>query len=193
MDRVQRTATAVILFVALVAVLAFPSMLFAHPGTNDAIVVADAEWPLLLLVLGGAVVVYVVFRGEGGAVVRVALGTFLTGAAVALVVGLLTFGNTSNDRFAPLIFFPPVIALVGLAGIVVAVAAHSRQREELIRGAFYGLALAVFFGAILLIRGARDWLLAPYGFDFFLLMLVLGAVLIMVGAGPRVRNSPPGG
>ena len=193
MDRAQRTAAAVVLLVLLVAVIAFPGMLFSNPGTNDAIGLADAELPLVFLVIAGAIVVYIVFRGEGGTVVRVAVGSFLFGAAVALVVGLLTFGNFSNDRFGPLIFFPPVIALVGLVGIVVAVAAHRRQRQELIRGAFYGFALAVFFGAVLLTRGARDWLLAPYGFDFFLLMLVLGAILIMVGAGSRVSNGPSRG
>ena len=168
-------------------------MLFSNPGVNDAIGLADAELPLLLVVLGGAVAVYAVFRDEGGTVVRIAVGSFLVGAAVALVVGLLTFGNMSNDRFAPLIFFPPVIALVGLIGIVMAVAAPRREPQDLIRGAFYGLALAVFFGAVLLTRGARDWLLAPYGFDLILLMLVLGAILIMVGAGSRVRNGPPRG
>lgn len=182
-----------LLLVAVVAVLAFPSFAFPSPGTNDSIGLADAEWPLLLLVLGGAVVVYGVFRGEGGAVVRIAVGSFLFGVAVALVIGLLTFGNMSNDRFGPLLFFPPVIALVGLIGIVVAVAAHHRQKAELIRGAFYGFALAVFFGAVLLTRGARDWLLAPYGFDLFLLMLLLGAILIMAGVGPSVRSRPPDG
>jgi uncharacterized membrane protein len=182
-----------LLLVGVVAVLAFPSVAFPSPGTNDSIGLADAELPLLLVVLGGAVVVYVVFRGEGGAVVRIAVGSFLLGVAVALVIGLFAFGNTSNDRFGALLLFPPVIGLVGLVGIVVAVAAHHRQRMELIRGAFYGFALAVFFGAVLLARGARAWLLAPYGFDLFLLMLLLGAILIMAGVGPSVRSRPPDG
>jgi hypothetical protein len=182
-----------LLLVAVVAVLAFPSFAFPSPGANDAIGLADAELPLLLVVLGGAVVVYAVFRGEGAAVVRIAVGSFLLGVAVALVIGLFTFGNASNDRFGPLLLFPPLIGLVGLAGIVVAVAAHRRQRTELIRGGFYGVALAVFFGAVLLARGARDWLLAPYGFDLFLLMLLLGAILIMAGIGPSVRGRPPDG
>lgn len=171
--------------------MAFPGIVFPHPGTNDAIGLADAEWPLVLLEMVGAVAAYVVFRGQRGAWVRAALGVFLLGAALSLVVGLFVFGNLSNDRYGPLLVFPPVIGLVGLVGIVIAVAAGSSYRLQLIRGAYSGGAVALGFGAWTLVRGARAWLVAPYGFDLFLLILVFGAGLVYIGTGPAVRRSTP--
>lgn len=172
----------------------FSLWLFPHPGPNDAIILADLEWPVLLVTLGGAVVAYVAFRGDIGALIRAGVGVLLVGAAIVLVTGLLVFGSTSNDRFAPLLFFPPVILLVGIAGIVVAVAAGSgRHRWWLLRGAGYGAALAAFFGAWTLTRGARDWLLAPYGFDAFVLLAVLGVGIVVLGTSPNVRRRAPRG
>jgi hypothetical protein len=179
--------------IAILAVMAFPLAAFPHPGTNDAIGLADAEWPLLIAEVAAVVVVYFTFRGAGGAIVRSSIGVFLFGAAVALVVGLLVFGNLSDDRFAPLLFFPPVLGLLGLVGIVVAIAAHHRERRQLRLGVVNGLTLAVFFGAWLLIRGSRAWLLAPYGFDYLLLLGVLVAGLIVLGTSPAVGRSRPRG
>lgn len=171
----------------------FPGLVFPHPSTNEAIVLSDLEWPLLLLTMAGAVAAYIVCRGELGAVVRAGIGVLLLGAAIALVVGLLAFGNLSDDRFAPLLFFPPVIGLVGLAGMVVAVAAGVHHRQDLVRGALYGLAFALFFGAWTLTRGARAWLLAPYGFDLLVLMAVLGVGVVVLGTSQNVRRTAPHG
>jgi hypothetical protein len=177
----------------MVAVMAFPFIVFPHPGANDAIGLADAEWPLVLLEIVGAVAAYVVFRGQRGAMVRAALGVFGLGAGVSLVVGLFVFGSLSNDRYGPLLVFPPIIGLVGLIGIVVAVAAGSRHRLQLIRGAYYGAALAFGFGGWTLVRGSRAWLYAPYGFDLFLLVLVFGVGLVYLAPNPVVsRPAPPG-
>lgn len=148
---------------------------------------ANAEWPILLLEVVGAIVVYVVFPGALGTLVRAAVGVLLVGAAIALIVGLLVFGNMSNDRFGPLLVFPPVLGLVGLVGIVVAVALGAQHRSQLVRGAGYGLAMAFGFGAWTLVRGARDWLLAPYGLDLLLLLAVLGAGLVMFLMSPRMN------
>lgn len=169
--------------------MAFPLFVFPHPKTNDAIGLADAEWPLFLLELAGAVVAYVVFRGKVGALIRVAIGVLLLGAAISLVVGLLVFGNLSDDRFGPLLFFPPVLCLVGLAGLVVGIAAGHMYRSWLLRGAGYGIGFAFFFGAWTLVRGARAWLLAPYGFDLLLLIGVLGVGAVVLGTSPNVRRS----
>jgi hypothetical protein len=170
----------------MLAVLAFPLVVFPHPRTNDAIWLADALWPLLLVEIAGAVVVYAVFRGERGAVIRMGLGVLLVGSSITLVVSLFAFGNLSNDRFAPLVFFPPVLAITGIVGIVVAVAAGVSHRRELILGAYIGLVLALGFGAWTLTRGARAWLQAPYGFDVLLLLLVLGAGMVVLGTSPNV-------
>jgi hypothetical protein len=171
---------------AICAVVAFPLAVFPHPRINDAIWLADLLWPLLLVEIGAAAVVYAVFRGERGAVIRMGLGVLLVGSALTLVVSLFVFGNLSNDRFAPLVFFPPVLAITGIAGIVVAVAAGVRRRRELIVGVYYGLALAFFFAAWTLTRGARAWLQAPYGFDLLLLLLVLGVGMVVLGTSPNV-------
>jgi hypothetical protein len=173
--------------------MAFPLSVFPHPSTNDAIGLADAEWPLLLVEIAGAVVAYVVFRGERGALIRAGIGVLLLGGAIVLVVGLLAFGNLSNDRFAPLLFFPPVIGLAGLAGLVVAVAAGFRYRDWLLRGARYGLGLALGFAGWTLVRGARAWLQAPYGFDLLLLLGVFGVGIVVLGTSPNVKRAAPPG
>lgn len=174
--------------VAFVAVLAFPGAVFPHPGTNDAIGLADAEWPLLLLEVVGALIAYVVFGGWRGVVIRAGVGVLLFGAAISLVVGLLVFGNVSNDRFAPLLFFPPVFGLVGLVGMIVAVVTGAQFRSELVQGAGRGLAGAFAFGAWTLTRGARAWLLAPYGFDLMLLLGVLGVGIVVLGTSPNLKS-----
>ena len=172
----------------MVAVLLFPGIVFPHPGTNDAIAIADAEWPLMLLEVAGAVAAYAIFRGWRGAVIRAGIGVFLFGSGISLVVALVVFGNLNNDRFAPLLFFAPVFGLLGLVGIVVAVASGVQFRGELLRGAGYGLAFAVAFGAFTLRRGAGDWLLAPYGFDLILLIGILGIGLVVLGTSPNLKR-----
>ena len=183
----------VVILLALAWLWVFPGLMFPQPNTNDAIGLADAEWLLLLGIVGGAVGAIAVFHGARGTAVRTALGVFLLGSAAALVVGLLVFGNTSDDRFGQLIYFPPVIALVGLIGLVVGVAASGAHKSELFRGALYGLAAAVIIAVWVLIRGARDWLLAPYGFDILAAILILGGALVMLVASPFVRTAAPPG
>jgi hypothetical protein len=193
---VGRSSTAVawiVIFLALAWLWVFPGLMFPQPNTNDAIGLTDAEWLILLGIIGGAVGAIAVFHGARGTAVRTALGVFLLGSAAALVVGFLVFGNTSNDRFGQLIYFPPVIALVGLIGLVVGVAASGAHKSELFRGALYGLAAAVIIAVWVLIRGARDWLLAPYGFDILAAILILGGALVMLVASPFVRTAAPPG
>lgn len=175
--------------IALLAVIGFPLAFFPHPGTNDAIILADLEWPVLLGITGGAIAAYFVYRADVGAYVRAGLGVLLVVSAASLVVGLLVFGNLSNDRFAPLLFFPPVFGLLGLVGIVVAVAAGSvRHRWWLLRGGRTGLAFGLLFAVLLFTRGARAWLLAPYGFDLLLLLAVLGVGVVVLGTSPNTRR-----
>ena len=184
----RRNWPSLFVLIAVLVLMFIPLWFFPHPGTNDAIILSDLEWPVLLLTLAGAVAAYAVFQGDVGTLIRAAIGVFLLVAALSLVVGLLFFGNLSNDRFAPLLFFPPVIGLVGIVGIVVAVAAASgRYRWWLLRGVFYGLGLAGFFAAWTLTRGARAWLLAHYGFDLVLMLAVLGTGIVVLGTSPNTR------
>lgn len=193
MDRLGTAASWIVILLALAWLWVFPGLMFSQPNTNDAIGLADAEWLLLLGTIGGAVVAFVVVRGARGTTVRAGLGVFLLGAAAALVLGLVVFGNASNDRFGQLIFFPPVIAAVGLAGIVVAVVTGGGRRRELARGAAYGVVAAVVVALWVLARGSRDWLLAPYGFDILAAILVLSGALVMLAASPFVRAATPPG
>ena len=183
----------VVILLALAWLWVFPGLMFSQPNANDAIGLADAEWLILLGIISGAVGAIAVFHGARGTAVRTALGIFLLGSAVALVLGLLEFGNFSNDRFVQLIYFPPVLALVGLVAIVVGVAASGAHKSELFRGALYGLAAAVIIAVWVLIRGARDWLLAPYGFDILAAILILSGALVMLVASSFVRTAAPPG
>lgn len=193
MDRLATVASWIVIVLALAWLWVFPGLMFAQPNTNDAIGLADAEWLLLLGTIGGAVAAYASVRGARGAAVRAALGVFLLGAAAALVLGLVVFGNLSNDRFGQLIFFPPIIGAVGLAGMVVAVVTGRGRGRELARGAVYGVVAALVVALWVLARGSRDWLLAPYGFDILAAILVLSGALVMLAASPFVRTAAPPG
>ncbi|HSP09986.1 MAG TPA: hypothetical protein VLU92_10370 [Candidatus Dormibacteraeota bacterium] len=184
-DRAWKPAAWVVLVTAIVALWLLPTVAFPNPRTNDAIALSDLEWLLILLVVAGTAAALAAFRGAVAALVRAALGVFLIGAALSLVVGLMVFGNLSNDRFGPLLFFPPIFALLGLVSLVVGVGAGGPHKQELLVGAGYGLMAAVGFGAWTLARGSRDWLLAPYGFDIIALILILGAVLVLIGSSRR--------
>ena len=189
MARPKRRWASFYVLIAVLAVMAFPLIVFPHPRTNDAIALADLELPLLLIEVVLAIVAYVVFKGERGALIGAGLGVYLFASAIALVVGLFAFGNLSNDRFAPLLFIPPVLAVVGLAGAVVAITAGHLYRAALWRGAGYGVALALGFGAWTLVRGARAWLEAPYGFDLLLLLGILGVGVVVLGTSPNIPKS----
>ena len=68
---------------------------------------------------------------------------------------------------------------------MVGITLSGMRRPELLRGAAYGLAAAVVVGAWILLRGSRDWLLAPYGFDILLLILVIGAGIVLLSGDHR--------
>lgn len=168
-----------------------PSLIFQRPGTNDAIFLSDFELPLLLVALLGLVIAVAVFRGHAAVVTRVGLGVFLMGAAAGLVVGLAVFGNLTNDRFAPLLFLPIPVGLAGLAALAVGLAGSRLRLPEVIRGAVYGAIGAVVVAIWILLRGGRDWLLAPYGFDVVALIIVVGVAVVL--ASLQVRSSATGG
>lgn len=168
---------------ALVVLWVFPLIFFSKPGTNDAIWLADLEFVLILF--GWIVVVVaIVVSGERRGAVFVELGAFEIVAAAALVLGLVVFGNISNDRFLPLIFLPPLIGAPGPLLILVALVITARRRV-LIRPAIYGAAPGLFVVAWVLARGSRDWLLAPYGFDELVVIVVVAAALVTLRPVPH--------
>lgn len=158
-----------------------PPLAFPNPGANDAIVLADLSLPLVgALLLASIVALIGGYRRRWSSAGPVALGTFLIGVAAALVIGLVTFGNMSNDRFLALLFLPVLFVPFGIAALTVGLTAPStgHARYGLVIG---GLAAAVLI-AWVLARGARDWLLAPYGFDILLLIALESAVVYLAGA-----------
>ena len=171
--------------VALIAVLAllwfFPLVLFPHPATNDAIWLSDLELPMLLVGMIGLVLVLI----RRTSAVRLALGVFLLGTAADFQIGLMVFGNNSNDRFAALVFFPYVAGLTGLVVVAVGIALSAHKLPDLLIGGIFGVVAAMIVGVWILGRGGADWLLAPYGFDVFALILVVGTGVVLLVPGVR--------
>jgi hypothetical protein len=162
--------------VAIVVLWVFPLILFPHPSTNEAIELSDLEWLVLLAGLAGLVVVLIRLPRSASAA-RIGLGVFLLGAAAALVIALLVFGNLQDDRFLPLLVLPFPIGGAGVVSLAVGLAL-SPGRAQVLQGVIFGAAAAVFVGAWILLRGSRDWLLAPYGFDLLVLLLVVGSAIV---------------
>jgi hypothetical protein len=187
------TVVWILLAIALVGLWLLPSLLFPRPGTNDAIVLSDLELPLVLLEIAGVACALALIRGPSATLVRLALGVFLLGVAVDLVIGFVVFGNLSNDRFGALLLLPVPIGVTGLVALVVGVATGASARRDIARGVVNGLGAAVVVGVWTQVRGARDWLLAPYGLDIVLLVLVLGVALAVLPGADRVRDSAPPG
>jgi 4-amino-4-deoxy-L-arabinose transferase-like glycosyltransferase len=162
-------------------------MLFSNPAINEANELAAWSAPLLLVVPLAAVVSLFLFRRRRPAAVPIGLGVYLLGVVAAMVLGLSVFGNFSNDQFLPLVLFPYPAGLAGLVTLVSAVATTRPLWPQLRRGALSGLIAAVVVGAWILLRGARDWLVAPYGFDIALLIIVLAAGVVASVLVPRTR------
>ena len=169
--------------VLLVALWLFPLVVFPKPGANDAIWLANLQ---LLLILLGAVgtIAAVVLSGSRRAEVCVELAVLLIGSGAAMLLGLAVFGNLTNDRFLPLVFLPPLIAGPGLFLLLIGLLLRGNRRDVL-TAATYGAVGAVVVAVWILVRGARDWLLAPYGFDELAVMLVIGAGLMALRGSAR--------
>lgn len=178
MGRSWRVASTVAIGAAIVLLWVFPIVVFPHPSTNEAIELSNLEWLVLLAGLAG-VVVLLIRLPRAAVAVRIGLGIFLLGVAAALVIGLFVFGNFSDDRFLPLLFLPFPIGGAGVVALAVGLALSPR-RAQLLQGAIFGVAAALFVGTWIFVRGSRDWLQAPYGFDELVLVLVVGAAIVVL-------------
>ena len=174
----------------LIAVLLWvaPPALFGKPGPNDAIDLSGYGPAVLLAVLGVSLFSLIPVRKPWWSVeVPVALGSLSMGAGLSAVLGLVSFGNLQDDRFMPLFLLPWLCLPVGAAVLAIALAARTGARGN-VRVAVLRAILGIFvIGIWLLARGARDWLLAPYGFDWFLIIAEAAAVLIIVSVAPNRR------
>jgi hypothetical protein len=186
-----RAAGAVVAIAALLGLLGalwlFPALLFPNPAINEANELAAWGTPLLLVVPLAAVLSLFLFRKRRPAAVPIGLAVYLLGLAGAMVLGLTVFGNFSNDQFLPLVLFPYPAGVAGLVTLISALATTRPLWAQLRRGALSGSMAAVVVGAWILLRGARDWLVAPYGFDIALLIIVLAAAVVVAVIMPRTR------
>jgi hypothetical protein len=182
-----------VLFVALAVasgLWVWPTLAFPNPGVNDAMTLADLTLPLVGVILLACIVAPVLgYVRHWPSAASVALGTFLIGVAVVFVVGLVTIGNMSNDRFGPLLFLPLPFAGVGLVALLIGLSRRTTgtTRSGLVIG---GIATALLL-TWMLARGAREWLLAPYGFDVVLLIALGSAVVFLLGVTWRQSGLDP--
>jgi hypothetical protein len=179
----MKSMRAVGLIVALAVVVGlwvFPAIAFPNPGVNDAMVLADLTLPVVGAILLASIAVLILGNvRRWPSTAPVALGTFLIGVAVVFVISLVTFGNMSNGRFAPLLLLPVPF---GLAGIVTLAVGLTHRTAGAARAGFAigGVATALLL-AWMLARGATDWLQAPYGFDVLLLVALESAIVYVSG------------
>ncbi len=179
---------AIVVVVAVVALWVFPSVMFPAPGANDAPILWSLPMPIAALTLAASLVAVVRDRSRQRPVTRsVALATYVAGVAAAFVVALLIgVANLQNDRFWAFLLTPAVFGITGILFVVVAVIGRRATGSELVSGVVIGGLAAVFLLMWIVARGARDWLLAPYGFDICLLIALESAVVFIVGGFRRV-------
>ena len=185
--RTTGTIAAAGVFIVLVGALwLFPALVFPNPALNEANELAAWSAPLLLVAPVAAVASLFLFRRRRPPAVPIGLAVYVLCVAAAMLLGLSVFGNFSNDQFLPLVLFPYPAGIAGLVTLISSLATTRPLRPNLGRGAFYGLVGAILVGAWVLLRGARDWLVAPYGFDIALLIIVAAvAVVLMAAKAPR--------
>lgn len=182
-SRFRSTRTLVaggIYLVVLVALWLVPVLLFPNPKPNEAIEFAAWGVPLLLTVPLATVVSLVLYRKRWPAALPIGLAVYLLGVAADMVLGLTAFGNFSNDQFLPLVLFPSPAGLAGFVTLVVVMVATRPLWPPLERGAVSGFIGAAVVGVWILMRGARDWLVAPYGFDIAVLIIVVAVAVVQV-------------
>lgn len=178
---------AIAVVVAIVALWVFPGVMFPAPGANDAAILWTLPMPIVALTLAGSVVAVMRDRSRQQPVTRsVALATFIAGVAVAFVVALLIgVANLQNDRFWAFLLTPAVFGIAGLVLLALAATGRRATRPEVVSGVVIGALAALFLLTWIVARGARDWLLAPYGFDVCLLITLEAAVVFVLGGFRR--------
>ena len=187
--RAVRVAVGAAAYVGVLgAIWLFPRLLFPNPAINEANELAAWAAPLLLVLPLATIASVFLFRRHRPAAVPIGLAVYLLGVAASMALGLAVFGNFSNDQFLPLVLFPYPAALVGLITLASALATTRPLWPHLRKGALNGSAGAVVVAAWVLLRGARDWLVAPYGFDIALLIIVLAVAVVLTSMmTPRMR------
>ena len=162
----------------------WPLLAFRNPGVNDAMTLADLTLPVVGVILLTCMVAVVFgYVRRWSAVAPVALGAFLVGVGLVFVIALVSIGNMSDDRFAPFLFLPIPFGLAGMLALIFGLTRGTLRstRSGLVIGGIATVLLLIW----ILARGARDWLLAPYGFDVMLLIGLGAAVVFLLGLTKR--------
>ncbi len=172
----------------LAALWMFPVVFFANPGANDAQILWTVPLPIAGLTLLASLAAVIAERAKGLSISSsVALGTYVVGVALVFLIGLATVANLSNDRFWPFLLVPVAFAPTGIVLLLVALFGRSTTWAAPSRGLVIGGAAALLLLVWMLARGSRDWLLAPYGFDIWLLISLEALVVFLAGAMRRAR------
>lgn len=181
-----RTIAGLLAVLVLLGVLwVLPGVLFSNPGPNDAPILWTIPLPIIGLTLVASLAAVVFERvNRRPTTASVALGTYVVGVALVFLVGLLTVANLSNDRFWPFLLAPAIFAPTGIVILLVALVGRSTTWAEASRGVVIGAVAAALVLIWMLARGSRDWLLAPYGFDIWLL-IALEAFAVFLAGGTR--------
>jgi hypothetical protein len=189
LSEIARGIGALVLVAAVAALWVSPTMFFQQPAPRGEIGAAAWEFPIFALIALAAVVA-LIFRKRWPAV-PISFGVYLLGVGADLLLGYFGFGNSSDDRYMPLVVLPFLVGFAGLVSLLAGVMAKRRLWRHVWLGAIVGLAATVVVGVWVLQRGAPDWLLAPYGFDITLLVAVLAVAVIAIGSIIRRGPSTP--
>ena len=186
----SRAILAICVLAAGVALWVFPVVFFPAPGANDAPILWSLPLAVIGLTVAGGFVAVARSRQRGESMAgSIALGVYLIGVAAAFVIGLLVFANLSNDRYWPFLLSPVAFFPAGIAVVALALLGKHASRTELISGIVVGVIATLVLVFWLLARGARDWLLAPYGFDISLLIALEAAIVFIAGGWWRSTRS----
>jgi hypothetical protein len=186
-SKIARSFGLLILVTSVAVLWAFPTALFRQPTAPGEIGVASWEFPIFALI-SFAAVTSLLFRSRWPAI-PIGFGAYLLGVATDLIVGFLSFGNGTDDRYMPLVVLPFLISLAGLISLLGGITGKRRLWRHLWLGTVLGVSAAAVVGNWVLMRGGRDWLRAPYGFDITLLVVVLAVAVIAVGSRIRPQAS----
>lgn len=167
--------------VVLVALWIAPVIAFPHPATNEAVVLSSIGWFLFPVTIVAAILSALALRVLRRTLAApVGLGVFLLGVAAAAILGLVTFADVNNDRFGPLVFMPVYAVMGALSVLLVALFSHRWPRGDTFAGGASGAVAAAIVVLWIQLRGAGDWLVAPYGCDVFVLIALLAAAIVFL-------------
>ena len=175
------------------ALWALPSIVFPDPFPEEYDGLEDVGPVILLGVLVfGLLSLIPARRRRWSAEVPISVGAFSIAAGLAAGIGLLAFGDMDHDEFQPLFDLPWLMLVTGavtlVGGLALQAATGVSGHHALLRAGVAALGVCAW----ILVRGASDWILPPYGIDWFVLVALVTALLALVSPpASRTALTPP--